>query len=42
MRRFQAGGVLEGEGDVGDRRAVGHGANLARPEAGQRAPDMYR
>ncbi len=26
---FQAGGVFEGESDVGDGGAVGHGANLA-------------
>ena len=25
QRGFEAGGVLEGEGDIGDRRAVGHG-----------------
>ena len=25
QRGFQAGGVLKGESDIGDRRAVGHG-----------------
>ena len=34
QRRFEAGSVLERKGDVGNRRAIGHAANLAGAQGG--------